>query len=75
MSVKLHPDTVIMASRGVRIALREAGLSATRVVVEMSPDNFMRLKMATSTDKLNRWESYECEVDNVVFKANLTVTP
>lgn len=71
MPLKLDPNTVVMASRGVRIALREAGLSPIRVIVELSPDNFMRLKMATSTDKLNRWESYECEVDNVVFKAKV----
>lgn len=72
MPVKLHPDTVLLASRGVRIALREAGLSPIKVTVELSPDNFMRLKLATSTDKLNRWDAYECEVDNVVFKAKIT---
>jgi hypothetical protein len=67
MSVKLHPDTVLMASRGVRIALREAGISPTRVIIEMSSDNFTRLKLATSTDKLNAWSANACEVDNVVF--------
>jgi hypothetical protein len=70
MPVKLHPDTVIMASRGVRIALREAGLSPIKVTVELSADNFMRLKMATDVDKLNRWGAYECEVDNVIFKVS-----
>lgn len=67
----LHPDTVIMASRGIRIALREAGLSAHRVIVELSPDDFTRLKLATSVDKLNKWGPLECEVDNTVFRTSL----
>ena len=70
MPVKLHPDTVLLASGSVRIALRDAGLSPVKVVVVLSADNFMRLKLATSTDKLNRWTPYECEVDNVIFCAD-----
>jgi hypothetical protein len=68
MPVRLHPDTAIMAARGVRIALREAGLSPIKVIVELSDANFRRLQMATSTLKLDRWTAYECDVDNVTFR-------
>jgi hypothetical protein len=68
MPLRLHPDTAIMAARGVRIALREAGLSPIKVTVELSDSNFRRLQMATSTMKLDRWSAYDCSVDNVTFK-------